>query len=68
MKQTVLNLILCLCVGAGLIFLGCGGGGTRLAQWPKLPAKVRARFRYLNPIPMALMVFSTLSASLNRGT
>ena len=29
MKQTVLNLTLFLCVGAGLVFLGCGGGTKR---------------------------------------
>ena len=29
MKQTVLNLILFLCVGAGLIFLGCGSSAKR---------------------------------------
>ena len=29
MKQTVLNLTLFLCVGAGLAFLGCGGGTKR---------------------------------------
>ena len=27
MKQTVLNLILFLCIGAGLVFLGCGAKG-----------------------------------------
>ena len=35
MKQTVLNLALCLCVGAGLVFLGCGGkeaNQTAIAQ------------------------------------
>ena len=29
MKQTVLNLILFVCIGAGLVFLGCGGGTKR---------------------------------------
>ena len=29
MKQTVLTLTLFLCVGAGLVFLGCGGGTKR---------------------------------------
>ena len=29
MKQTVLNLTLFLCVGAGLIFVGCGAGAKR---------------------------------------
>jgi hypothetical protein len=29
MKQTVLNLTLFLCVGAGLVFLGCGAGAKK---------------------------------------
>jgi hypothetical protein len=32
MKQTILNLILCLCVGVGLIFLGCGSKGAQLSS------------------------------------
>ena len=29
MKQTILNLTLFLCIGAGLVFLGCGAGAKR---------------------------------------
>lgn len=32
MKQTVLNLIFCLCLGAGLVFLGCGSKGAQLTS------------------------------------
>ena len=45
MKQTVLNFILFLCAGTGLIFLGCGAKGTPPPTWE------HARCRYLNPNP-----------------
>ena len=84
MKQTVLTLTLFLCVGAGLVFLGCGGGtkrgtgsttnvglvvssmtGISVPSAESTTDPEHMMCTYLNPTPMGLAAFSTLSESAN---
>ena len=50
MKQTVLNLILCVCIGAGLIFLGCGGG-TKIGSMTQTTSEGAREVQILAPHP-----------------
>ena len=51
MKRTVLNFTLILCLGAGLIFLGCGGGGTKVGSMTQDTSEGTREVSILEPHP-----------------